>query len=180
MIDTNFIQEAFLNSLEIYSTFGKNELREQGHNASGDLIESIEGVPTNLDIQSLEANIMALEYHVFVNEGVSASNIPFGGTGGGGTSDYIQALWDWTFLIDRSLNERERWGWVFGTAHKHSVEGMPTRKSYAHSSNGRRTMWVEHGLIENYDAFLNAFKGGQLLEDVVSKMIDQINKDLKN
>jgi hypothetical protein len=46
----------------------------------------------------------------------------------------------------RGLGSREALSAAFATAKKHKREGMPSRGSYAFSSNGRRTGFVKNTL----------------------------------
>ena len=87
------------------------------------------------------------DYGFYVEFGVRASRIPYGGRGKGkkgGTSAYIEGLV--RFFQHRGLSGREALGAAFATAKTHKREGMPSRGSYAYSNNGRRTGFVSNAL----------------------------------
>lgn len=114
----------------------KKELRGQGHYLTG----AAEGSLTvTLDEAKDKAGIAGegVFYIGILNDGVKANRIPYGGIGNGAkTSKYIQGLIRFWRL--RGLGEKEAVRAAFATAKKHKREGMPTRGSYAFSSNGRR------------------------------------------
>jgi len=102
---------------------------------------------TNSDISSLEANILAQDYLLIQNVGVSKGRIPFGGvSGNASTSRYIEELFNWAAVVKPSLTVQERRSFVFAVANTHKKEGMPSRGSFSYSSNGRRLSWVEFGM----------------------------------
>ena len=113
---------------------------DQGHNLTGRLRDSIDyEIESNSD--SISAKMYMEDYGVYVEFGVKADNIPFGGKSGkGGTSKYIQGLI--SFFELRGLSGREAIGAAFATAHKHKREGMPTRNSSRYSKTGERTGFV--------------------------------------
>ena len=119
----------------------RDQLAAQGHVLTGNLSKSIifevEAGP-----KEVVGHMLAEDYGVFVDVGVKASRIPFGGRGrgGGGKSAYIQGLI--TFWENRGLSGRDAIGAAFATAQVHAREGMPSRGSYAHTSTGERTGFV--------------------------------------
>lgn len=127
----------------------REELREQGHYLTGALQNSIEYRIYPRGTTVVVAEMMALDYGVFMELGVPASRIPYSGgrQGGGGKSKYIQGLI--TFFQKRGLGEREAMSAAFATANVQKREGMPTNGSFAFSSNGRRTGFVSETL-ENH------------------------------
>ena len=70
----------------------KAELKQQGHNLTNSLENSI-GYELVSTLDAINYIFSYNEYGKYVNRGVKAKNIPYGGrTGRGGTSLYIQAL----------------------------------------------------------------------------------------
>ena len=124
----------------------KDELRDQGHINSGKLIKSVKSqVTTGTDV---DLNISMLDYHVYVEHGVRANKIPFGGKSSGSKkSKYIEGLIKFFRNLGKSIKEAR--GAAFATAHKHRKEGMPTRASYQHSNNGRRTKFIDESTKAN-------------------------------
>ena len=141
------------------------ELRAQGHRLTGALEDSI-SFDVQTDGNTITAVMTALDYGLVMEFGVSASRIPYGG-GSGGTSKYIQGLV--RFFTLRGLGSREALSAAFATAKKHKREGMPTRGSFAFSSNGRRTGFVQNTL-EQYLPQLTETIGtesGRMIELVI-------------
>lgn len=122
------------------------ELQRQGHVLTGNLSESLE-YEISADGYSIVGRMYLADYGIFVETGVTADRIPYGGRSGkGGTSKYIQGLI--RFWEDRGLSGREAIGAAFATANVHAREGMPSRNSYAFSQTGERTGFVRTVLEE--------------------------------
>lgn len=120
------------------------ELQAQGHRLTGALEKSI-AYEIRQSPGRITAVMTAADYGLIIEFGVPANRIPYGGrTGRGGVSKYIQGLV--RFFELRGLSGREALGAAFATATKHKREGMPSRGSYAFSSNGRRTGFVRNTL----------------------------------
>ena len=119
----------------------------QGHNLTGRLKDSIDYEIAH-DDNTVTAKMYMEDYGVFVEFGVPAERIPFGGKSGkGGTSKYIQGLI--SFFELRGLSGREAVGAAFATAHKHKREGMPTRNSRRFSKTGERTGFIRTVIEED-------------------------------
>ena len=143
------------------------ELQQQGHSLTGALAKSI-AYEIKEDASGVTAIMTALDYGLVLEFGVPANRIPYGGKGGGrGTSKYIQGLV--RFFTLRGLGSREALGAAFATAKKHKKEGMPSRGSYAFSSNGRRTGFVKNTLEQYLPTLTEAI--GQNSGRVVSLAI---------
>lgn len=142
----------------------KSELRLQGHVNTGELIKSVQsGVINKTDGADLEIEMN--DYHVFVEHGVKAGRIPFGGrskAGRGGVSKYIQGLINYFISKGKSKEEAKRA--AFATAHKHKDEGMPTKNSYKYSKNGRRLEFINEGT-----------KSTKQIEQLETDILDQVD-----
>lgn len=112
------------------------EMTDQGHRNTGALLDSLEIriVPSS---NGFKGELWWLPYGEILDQGVKAKRIPFGGKTGAKTSEYITRLID--YFQGKGLQSREAKNAAFATANKQKREGMPTRESYAHSGNGRRT-----------------------------------------
>lgn len=120
------------------------ELAAQGHVLTGKLSQSIT-FDVSADGTVANGQMFMEDYGVFVDVGVQAQNIPFGGgRGRGGKSQYIQGLI--SFWEKRGLSGRDAIGAAFATAHVHKREGMPSRASYAFSNTGERTGFVRDAI----------------------------------
>jgi hypothetical protein len=138
------IQEILLNQIgkatELFKEKLREELKAQGHSNTGKLEKSI-AYDIELKAEKIVVSMFMNTYGVFMDTGVSPSKIPYSGrTGLGGRSKYIEGLI--SYFRSKGLNERNAKGAAFATATIQKREGMPTRNSYRHSSNGRRTGFV--------------------------------------
>jgi len=133
------IEERLRTIIEKLISDVKDELDRQGHKGTGKLKDSI-----RYEIRKfpgiIEAVVFMADYGRYVDRGVKAANVPFSGTnrgsGGGGTSKYIQGLQQFWML--KGLSRDEALSAAFATAHKHKKEGMPTNDSFDFSQNGKR------------------------------------------
>lgn len=141
------IREILTSILDELQKALRAELKVQGHVLSGKLSQSIE-YEISIDGNEAVGRMYFEEYGLFVETGVSADRIPFGGSGGsGGTSKYIQGLI--SFWEGRGLSGRDAIGAAFATAQVHKREGMPSRASYRFSSSGERTGFVRTVIEDN-------------------------------
>jgi hypothetical protein len=178
-MDEALIIQRFREGLEKLVEAGKIELTQQGHRATGSLVESLEAKIISEDLDKLVGVIMAEDYGLIVDQGVKASRVPFSGTGGSGEnqrSKYIEALLRWAQIVRPSLREKERKSFVFAVAHKHRKEGIPTGGSFSFSQNNRRTNWIRYGIEE----FVPALEGDLRLFDLMSRILEkQIDEALQ-
>lgn len=143
----NKIAISLTKSLNLIKKRLQDELKAQGHELTGALSKSIEW---NIVVEGdrTTATMYALGYGIIIETGVKANRIPYGGKSGrGGKSKYIEGLIKFFKLKGKS--EREAKSAAFATARKQKREGMPTRGSYAHTRNGRRTGFVTAVLKES-------------------------------
>lgn len=121
---------------------------DQGHNMTGSIVETADFV-IEQTINKLSFLLYMFPYGGYMETGVSASSIPFSGTGKkGGTSKYIQALIKYA-KKRMNLPDKEAKGVAFAIAHKQKMEGMPTSASKNYSSTGSRTGWIEETMNRN-------------------------------
>lgn len=162
MLTKDKIVARFLDALEELAEAGKAELFAQGHRATGRGIASVEAVITSEDLNRLTGAILANDYLVGpIDQGVSASRVPFSGRGGGGTSKYIQGLIAWAKVVKPGLSLSEARSFAFAVAQTAKNEGHPTNGSFAFSQNGRRTAWIANGIepaAQNIEEDLRLFE----------------------
>lgn len=136
------IRAMISDTLETVDKSITQELIAQGHNNTGALIGSITRRIKSLD-DGMVGEISMNDYYNFVNDRTPGSRIPFSGSRGkGGKSLYIQAL----IKFFKQKGAENPISAAFATAHKQKKEGRPTRGSFLHSSNGRRTGFQEASL----------------------------------
>lgn len=131
--------------LELFSEWLKSrlqqELRDQGHVATGQLLRSID-----FDIQikggTISIYFYYLDYGVDLDTGVPASKIP---KSGAAVTARIKSLENWVRV--KGIERGKLAGKVAYFIHKtHEVTGVPSPGSFKFSRNGRRTGWVRHTL----------------------------------
>lgn len=124
----------------------KNEFKEQGHNMTGELMNSLK-----YKIK-IEANKAIIEYSLYnygmvLNYGVTPDRVPYSQGSGAKTSKFIDGLKRFVKLrIGKTGKEGE--SIAFAIARKMKKEGMPTNNSKTYSKNGRRLNWIGEGINE--------------------------------
>lgn len=148
----------------------QSELKGQGYVNSGKLYESME-----LEIRATSSGSVALlkleNYYHWVDQGVKAANIPFGGSSGGrnrrsggsGKSKFIEALIK--FWKSKGLSENNAKSAAFATARKQKKEGRPTQASVRFAPNGRRLKFFSDTVEEN--------KNTENFENKVVKLVER-------
>lgn len=151
MLTQSAIKNELLRVLRIVEKRGQEEIRAQGHVASGRGMNSVEGVVLPNDGTKIVGGIFAEDYMVGpVDNGVPASRVPYSPGSGAAFSQYIQSLMDWIQRwIKPSYTDEEAKSFAFAIANTAIEEGHPTRGSYSFSENGHRTSWVKRGLEDN-------------------------------
>jgi hypothetical protein len=176
LIIRNSISASFYDAMDEIVKELKHEALQQGHRATGSLIDTIEWKITKEESESFVATIFANSYWVYVENGVTAAKIPYtvGGRRRGGTSKYIEGLKNWAKVVKPELNEKQALGFAFAVARKHKKEGMPTRGSYSFSRNGRRLGFVQN-IIENHvDKILAKVIDVGLGEKIVFEILKEV------
>lgn len=170
MLTKDKVIARFREGLEKLADSGKQELAKQGHKATGKGINSIKVEIKEASLRKLVGVIVANDYLLPVDSGVSASRVPFGG-GSGGSSKYIQGLISWVNVIKPGLPENERISLVFAIANTHKREGIPSKGSYSFTQNGRRKNWIKYGIEDNAQQFEEEFRLFDLLVDSFDEAI---------
>lgn len=120
------------------------ELEQQGHRATGNLIRSVIA-RVNAGLNEIDIAMSHFNYGVVVNTGVLSARVPYNRGSGAGKSKFIDALMAWIRIrgiaggLDKTVR---RIAFAMATAMKR--DGIPTKGSYAFTSNGRRTQWIDY------------------------------------
>ena len=150
----------------------------QGHLMSGSIVSTMEFV-VEYTAKHIDIIGMIYKYGKYIETGVSSDKIPFSGTGKrGGKSLYIQALAQYAQL-KLKVSEKESLGVAFAIAYTQKREGMPTRGSYAFTSTGKRTQWIQDTLKDNTDIVSQFIQDnfGQVLSTTIDNLI--LDKQIK-
>lgn len=122
------------------------ELKAQGHNNTGKLINSISSEIT-IASTAIVGSIYGEEYGLILNDGVKPSRVPYSPGSGARQSKFIDALIG--YFRSKGYGEILAKRYAFATAIVQKREGIPTRASYRFSSNGRRTGWIDRTIELN-------------------------------
>ncbi len=139
--------------IEIISDLIKQDistkLKEQGHNNTGSLLNSISYKITQT-ADSIITDFYMNNYGNIVDFGVRANRIPYRRGSGAKKSKYIDGLIN--YFQSKGLSDEESKRAAFATATIHKREGMPTKASSRFSKNGERTGFVTK-VIDNNNIF---------------------------
>lgn len=152
-----------------------NELIAQGHQATGDLVKSIAseiGAFQNILFVEVQYNY----YGRFLETGIPASRIPFGGASTGAkTSKYIQGLMNWIRVKGLERDTKKVKGFAFAIARTHKKYGYVSPNSRQFSSNGRVLRFQSEVLYQAIpdiqQIIKDTFSGG--LELIINDLINQ-------
>ena len=154
MITAKDISEVIISALV-------EEIKLQGHNDTGKLINSFESTETETG-KKTTIEILFFNYGMFLNYGRKpGSYVPFA------------VLFDW---VKRRLNLSglQARSATFAINQKIFKEGSPTKGALKYSSTGKRTQFIDDALKRKDKEITEAI--GQYFETVLSKKIDIITK----
>lgn len=146
------LETALLKELAHITDLLKAELLAQGHRNTGNLERSF-SYAVRRDGNLIVGEISANDYAIYLEFGVPASRIPYSPGSGAKTSQYIAGLI--RYFTTKGLPSSEARSAAFATARAHKREGMPTRASYAYSTNGRRTGFMRTTLSQHLPALVD-------------------------
>lgn len=140
MIESKYILETEIRKwIEDLVQDIRKELTDQGHRATGKLIDGIE-IEIEKSKDFLVAKILMEHYSRFLDTGFKPKfSIP----GKAARSSYIDALIKW-LDVKNIGSVRERKGIAFAIAKTAVKTGHPTPGSYKYSMNNRRKNWAKH------------------------------------
>lgn len=146
------------------------ELINQGHRATGSLIESLK-VELKEGVLGVVIEESHLDYGDYVDQGrrAGARKVP------------IDALMSWIQTRGIANEEKQVRSIAYAIQTKIFREGSPTRGAMRFSNNGRRTNWVGQVLQEKEDDILDAFEEALFVdyELQVTNTVRNIDKQLR-
>ena len=160
MVDFKKVGQLIISSLQ-------KELIEQGHQATGSLVNSFEQrvieVPNSIVIE-----ILMDEYGIYVNEGRKT----------GGKKVPINVLVDW---IERKAivnGDKQVKSLAFAIQQTIHKEGIPTKGSFKFTNNGRRKGFIDFVINNELDDAVmqleeQVFKG---YDETIATMVKDFNK----
>jgi hypothetical protein len=160
MVNFNKVGKLIIASLQ-------KELIEQGHDATGNLINSFEQRVIEVP-NSIVLEILMDEYGIYVNEGRKT----------GGKKVPINVLVDW---IERKAivnGDKEVKSLAFAIQQTIHKEGIPTKGSFKFSNNGRRKGFIDFVIDNKLDNAINeleeqVFEG---YDETIATMVKDFNK----
>lgn len=153
----------------------RQELTDQGHVATGRLINSIE-IRTSQDAEGVTGQLWVEDYGVILEYGVAPHKVPYTPGSGKGTSKYITALIDWIGVIKPGLAVAEKKSFAFAIAKTAKREGHPTKGSFAYSVNGRRKAWAETVFGASEERFITMLNLDKYMAVFFDNAINDIQK----
>lgn len=136
-MDLKQIKEKVANRILDFAERGPNELREQGHVATGNLVNSFEVDLDDGGTADLTVGIYAEDYALQVDTGQTALEIRQKG------NRHILDIDDWLAVKKPNLPPPERESAARRIAAAHRKKGVPLPGAKAFSNNGRTTGWIE-------------------------------------
>lgn len=155
-----------------------DELRQQGHTASGDLIRSVIAT-TQKTLDGVESSISNLSYGKTVNDGVPASKVPRYGAAYG---NLLFSLVKWIRLKKLAFGADKAYRFAANIIRKAQITGFPTPGAYKFSKNGRRTGWIDHTIATYQIQWENEVENisTDLVVNYLNAKIDAIVRQFSN
>lgn len=161
--------------IEIISDLIKQDistkLKEQGHNNTGSLLNSISYKITQT-ADSIITDFYMNNYGNIVDFGVRANRIPYRRGSGAKKSKYIDGLIN--YFQSKGLSDAESKRAAFATANVHKQEGMPTKASSRFSKTGERTGFITKVIDSDnpYNIMLHEF--GLKIDTYIDDLINNL------
>lgn len=161
--------------IEIISDLIKQDistkLKEQGHNNTGSLLNSISYKITQT-ADSIITDFYMNNYGNIVDFGVRANRIPYRRGSGAKKSKYIDGLIN--YFQSKGLSDAESKRATFATANVHKQDGMPTKASSRFSKTGERTGFITKVIDSDnpYNIMLHEF--GLKIDTYIDDLINNL------
>ena len=161
--------------IEIISDLIKQDistkLKEQGHNNTGSLLNSISYKITQT-ADSIITDFYMNNYGNIVDFGVRANRIPYRRGSGAKKSKYSDGLIN--YFQSKGLSDAESKRAAFATANVHKQDGMPTKASSRFSKTGERTGFITKVIDSDnpYNIMLHEF--GLKIDTYIDDLINNL------
>ena len=162
-----------LDAVQSLVELGKDELRQQGHIATGAGIASLSAkVVANVG-DTLRIGIEGNDYLIDLDTGIPPSKVDLS------TAGYARFL-DWARIVKPGLSESNLKRFTFLSLNKAAVLGFPLPGAFAFTKNGRRTEWVKFGFEMNAERIIEEqFRVFELLIDNFDEIYQQAVNEAK-
>ena len=148
--------EDFEKGLRLIDQFDKKTLDDQGHRATGRLIDSLRSESFYQNGKIIGLQFME-SYGRRVDTGLRPDQIP-------SLEDYQRDYPSWVRTVKPGLSETEVERFIYNIWRKHKREGMPTESSKRFSKTGKRTDWIKIGDQYVQDNIFGEFFTDRFLE----------------
>lgn len=161
---TKEIKDRINEALTLLTNEVKNQLEIQGHKNTGRLERSIVS-EVKINAENILGTAYMEEYGINLDTGIPADKIVL-------TQKYLNGLIE--YFRSKGFAERST-KIAFMTARAHKREGMPTRGSYAFSSNGKRTGFIQ----DSWDIVSDEFEK-IILDELITKVAGEVEIMINN
>lgn len=158
------LRERIERALDLLIAAAKKELRAQGHYASGKLERSFESEIDDSNLALITGEILQEKYGLDLDTGISRGRVRYNPVD----------LLSWARIIKPGRSTSELMRFLYFTKQKHLKEGIPTRRSYAFSSNGRRTEWTKYAYDNNLDPVEAALDFFGLVQEIIDRTLENV------
>ena len=132
----------------------KREIEDQGHRATGELIDSVE-VQVSVQGDKVVGSVRLNDYAKYLNEKQQPHYPPF------------SAIFEWAKVVRRDLSDKEQRSFAWAVVNKIGKEGMPTSGARAFSKNGRRTEWAKYAIANNLQEIRNRLRLNEIFRETI-------------
>lgn len=132
----------------------KREIEDQGHKATGELINSVE-VDISVQGDKIVGVVRLNDYAKYLNEKQQPHYPPF------------SVIYDWAKVVRRDLNDKEQRSFAWAVVNKIGKEGMPTSGALRFSNNGRRTEWAKYAIADNLNEIRNKLRLNEVFRETI-------------
>lgn len=158
MIDQGKILERLRIALQKLIASGAFELRQQGHNATGKGINSLEVRVERVGLGDVKGQIWGFDYLLTLDTGLSPGQLP-------PREVHVKNLTGWAKQIGIAKAKIA----AIRIDRTHRKTGIPSPGAYKWSNNGRRTDWVKFGVQVNFEKAFERFELLDLLTKEIGK-----------
>lgn len=163
-----------INAVESLIEKGRDELREQGHVATGRGIASLKAKVVESVGDTLRIGIEGNDYLLDLDTGIPPSKVDLSAVA------YARFL-DWAKIVKPGLSESNQKRFTFLSLNKAAVLGFPLPGAFAFTKNGRRTEWIKFGFEMNAERIIEEqFRVFELLvenfDEIYRQAIEEARK----
>lgn len=158
-----------------------DNLKLQGHNNTGKLLNSIEYVVRSF-LDGLGFDVYMEHYAVFLDKGIKPERVPFTIGSGATKSKYINALIKWARTLPFITSQKQAKSFAFAVAKTAKREGHPTVGSHRFSQTGKRTGFFTDALNDSLPTIEQMFEVAMFdtIQIAIDDMVNEIQLTIKN